>query len=110
LRVEHPDLRPVLAILLDEGMVPWGVLVGVVGGLGLEDKMERDVELAVSDRPVELGLARAAGEEYGARVRGQGLLAGRAALRNGGGGILLQVEVAIVSQHRRIASQYLSRQ
>src|SRR4051812_47972540 len=42
LGVEDPDLRPVVAVLGDELVMPGGVLVEVVRRLGVEDHVQRD--------------------------------------------------------------------
>src|SRR5438270_7294388 len=49
-RIKDTDLRPVLAVLVDELDMARGVLIRVVRLARVEDDMERDVEVPVVDR------------------------------------------------------------
>ena len=62
-RVEDPHQLPVRLVFLDELLMRRGILVGVVGGLRVEDDVQGDVEVAVVDRAGQLVVERAAGEE-----------------------------------------------
>ena len=90
---------------VDERVMQRGILVGVVRGLGLEDDVQRDVELQVIDRPAQPLFARAACEEDDPGVSDQVFLAGRDEVLDRGLGTILQREVNIVSEHRAVISR-----
>ena len=60
--VEDPHDVPVGLVLVDELLVQGSDLVGVVGGLGVEDHVQSHVVVAVVDGAVEVGVERADGE------------------------------------------------
>ena len=70
-RVEHADLGPVGLVFFDELEMPWRVLIEVVVGLVGEDDVQRDVEIEVVDRPIQVARELAAGEEGNPRVAGE---------------------------------------
>ena len=108
-RVKDADAGPVVFVLVNELLVSFRHLVGVVSGLARKDNVQADVEVANIHRPIQGLRERPAGKEDRAGVIGQILPAGVEQSLLGRIGLVFEGEEDVVRQEHRSGPSLLGK-